>query len=341
MSLVQIAFAKKSNIATTKVCLPFDNCRLKGSSNITGFKKGLYNSIKVQYYRLKPSYNRRKHRPSHYILINNSLNKLSKTLGYVNTNKIHFWIAYMLKTTCSTAPNANYSTFLLTARSLGLGFSLLEEQQQYKTFSADETLYEGQWQAQSCGNNFLKLVFFTITRSIPYLVTLIETESVYLLWKNMFSNSLRHSQQSLRHSKSNIFEFSHSQFYEKKYMEDNIEAASRAAYAKVGTDSSFFSYNYLEQEKEVCKDVSRCAGSKKTKLKAKPKRDFALLLKNKKEHTSEMSETTDAFQVDKIQTFLNVYSRLWHKKKSGNRLVNYLFIEPNKWLNMGQIIVRY
>ena len=93
MNSIKIALPKKPY---TKA-FSFFNISLKGSSNITGFKKGLYNQVKVQHYRLDPPYNRRKHRPSHFILNFGSISKLSKTFGYVNNNQLSFWIAHVLK----------------------------------------------------------------------------------------------------------------------------------------------------------------------------------------------------------------------------------------------------
>lgn len=120
---------------------------LKGEASLIGFKKSLYNRIKINNYRLEPAYNRRKHSISHYILLNNQYSKLSKSFGYMSKNKIDFFIGAALKKT-------------------------------YKNF----------------GLNCIKS-----NRAIPHLVTLIETDSSPILYRNMFSNSLAQSKHVLRH----------------------------------------------------------------------------------------------------------------------------------------------
>jgi len=120
---------------------------LKGEASLIGFKKALYNRIKINNYRLEPAYNRRKHSLSHYILLNNQYSKLSKSFGYLSKNKIDFFIGAALKKT-------------------------------YKNFDP----------------NFIKS-----NRAIPHLVTLIETDSSPILYRNMFSNSLAQAKHVLRH----------------------------------------------------------------------------------------------------------------------------------------------
>lgn len=71
-------------------------CHLKSCTSITGFKKAVYNALKVSNAQLVPAYNRRKHKLSHINLITNQINRLSKTFGYISTNKINAWIGLTL-----------------------------------------------------------------------------------------------------------------------------------------------------------------------------------------------------------------------------------------------------
>lgn len=75
---------------------------LKACSSLSGFKKSLFNRVKIANYRLEPMYNRRKHSISHYVLLKNQYSKLSKSLGYIKKKKMDYLIGITLKKTFST-----------------------------------------------------------------------------------------------------------------------------------------------------------------------------------------------------------------------------------------------
>lgn len=139
---------------------------LKPSSSITGFKKALYNRVKVRNAQLDPTYNRRKHNHGHYNLITNQIKRLSKTFGYVNGNKINAWIGLAL-----TAFKQNPMTFSNAKK---------------QCFAIAKT---GQQHVKLCA------------RTVPSLVTLIESESPITLWKNSYYASLNATKQALRHKR--------------------------------------------------------------------------------------------------------------------------------------------
>lgn len=133
---------------------------LKGSTSTAGFKKMLYNRIKIQNNRLYPSYNRRKHNHSHYILITTQLGKLSKTLHYLSKNKLKNFITLALK---KALGNKEQNTTKIAYRPVGFNS------------------------------------FGIRTRAIPNLISILETQTGTLLWRNQFKHCLAYSRQTLLH----------------------------------------------------------------------------------------------------------------------------------------------
>lgn len=58
----------------------------------------LYNSIRFNYQtlRLKPSFNRRKYKLTHYILIKSYISKLSKNFIHISKKKLKYYIGNSL-----------------------------------------------------------------------------------------------------------------------------------------------------------------------------------------------------------------------------------------------------
>nr|UCS09838.1 ribosomal protein S4 [Percursaria percursa] len=149
---------------------------LKGSTSTTGFKKMLYNRIKIQNNRLYPSYNRRKHNHSHHILITNQLSKLSKTFDHLSKNKLKNFITLALKK--------------------ALGKELLPSS--LASFVKPHTV------TVTKGDQVLKLMFGIRTRAIPNLISILETQTEPLLWRNQFKHCLAYSRQTLLHGNVQI-----------------------------------------------------------------------------------------------------------------------------------------
>lgn len=95
---------KKNNILT-KLTRPFLSKTLKNSSNPSGFKKLLYNRVKIQNHKLIPSYNRRKHNHSYHIIVTNQLCKLSKNFNHLKKKKLNSYITFALKQSFNNKSN--------------------------------------------------------------------------------------------------------------------------------------------------------------------------------------------------------------------------------------------
>lgn len=129
----------RANHALVKSILPLLLQRqklsfLKGSTSTVGFKQVLYNRIKIEKNRLYPSYNRRKHNHSHYLLITNQLGKLSKTFYYLSKNKLKNFITLALrKALGNKADNSTVMPYYRLSRHMGVRsmpnlISILENQ---------------------------------------------------------------------------------------------------------------------------------------------------------------------------------------------------------------------
>lgn len=143
-------------------------CMLKNATGLSGFKKCMFNRIKVHNYRLLPVYNRRKHNASHYMQLTNTQSKLSKTFGYMNKNFMDFLVAITLKAIYSFAVSTYTKSF---------------------TDSNNNT------------NNPINGSFPCTRRAVPYLVCIIETSGMPLLRRNLLCGSFRASHALLRHNK--------------------------------------------------------------------------------------------------------------------------------------------
>jgi hypothetical protein len=154
----------KKNIYLIRETYPFICAGLKGTSTIGGFKKVLYNKILVQDRRLKPTYNRRKHNITHYMVVQNQFAKLDKTFVYLGKNILDNIMGVVLKTAYSTVP--------LKVR--------------IKT------------KKHSYFNNKLSIR----AKAIPNLVSIIEGQIYLLLWRNQFNGSLTKSRQDRRQGAS-------------------------------------------------------------------------------------------------------------------------------------------
>lgn len=69
---------------------------LQGRSSMTGFKKAIYNRVKLSNNLLSPAYNRRKYNHSHYNQIEKQCTRLSRTYGYLSRKKITHFISSSL-----------------------------------------------------------------------------------------------------------------------------------------------------------------------------------------------------------------------------------------------------
>lgn len=151
----------KKNVCLIKEAYPFIYAGLKGASTISGFKKVLYNKILVQDRRLKPTYNRRKHNTSHYMVVQNQLTRLSKTFVYLGKNKLASMVALVLKTAYSTI---------------------------FPAFS---------W-AKAKKHNYFNNKLLMRVKAIPNLVSVMESQITLLLWRNQFSSSFTKNRQNYK-----------------------------------------------------------------------------------------------------------------------------------------------
>ena len=69
----------------------------KPKSSLSGFKKLLFNFVRVQDDAFAPRYNRRKHGLSHDLLLNQPLRKLHKTQSGLKKNELKHGVAFALK----------------------------------------------------------------------------------------------------------------------------------------------------------------------------------------------------------------------------------------------------
>lgn len=151
----------KTNGYLIREAYPFIYAGLKGASTIAGFKKVLYNKILVQDRRLKPAYNRRKHNISNYMVVQNQLARLDKTFVYLGKKKLASMIALVLKSAyCKGTP--------------------VETRAKIKK--------------HSYFNNKLSIR----EKAIPALISIIEGQDTFLLWRNQFRSSLTKSRQDRR-----------------------------------------------------------------------------------------------------------------------------------------------
>lgn len=205
----------RKNYNYTRYIHPLLHSSLRGCTTVTGFKKVLYSKIKIQDHKLLPSYNRRKHNHSHYMVIENQLRNTSKAFQYIDRTKLRYIIASSLKKAHTNykleldavdlsqlkTGHAYYHAFVprrldndKTNEALGQTIPLAPTfcpQQKEKTIHEPKELGEPD-----------RLILRFCFRSIPALVSLIEAELDMLVWRNLFNDSLMQSRKVLRHEKN-------------------------------------------------------------------------------------------------------------------------------------------
>lgn len=177
--------------------------RLKSCTSIVGFKKAFINALKVRNAQLVPAINRRKHNVSHYNLITNQIKRLSKTFGYISTNKINAWIGLTLTKFsvsyqhCLLVPKNSFST-LHFEQIKTLALKKLKQKQNIHLLVKDK-MVQNKYEAvlKQAPNQQFKLLI----RNVPNLINLIESESNIIYWKNNSYKSLNATKQALRHIK--------------------------------------------------------------------------------------------------------------------------------------------
>jgi hypothetical protein len=160
---------------------------LKPTSTVTGFKKWMYNSVKVSQNQLQPSYNRRKHSHSHYNQTLKENTRLNRIYAHSTKNQV-----------------TNYSAFSLNPASLTPKISLFgsinplllkKRSPLYpcQRLSLPYLATEGPQGGARFGQEFGKY-----TRPIPKFVNFLESRLDTILWRSQFTASLSSARQKLR-----------------------------------------------------------------------------------------------------------------------------------------------
>jgi hypothetical protein len=229
----------RKNANYTRNIHPVLRNSLRGCTTVTGFKKSLYSKIKIQDHRLLPSYNRRKHNHSHYMVIENQLRNTSKTFQYISRTRLRYIIAASLKNAHTHYRLKSYAAEFSQLRpifALALCSCLLPLQEQRKGKSSGEPLQEKsagrrgkargdtnspaflspdenaskafvaqkrkQLRSCLCKSKKQHLILPFCFRPIPALVSFIEMQLDLLVWRNLFNGSLIQSRQILRYEKN-------------------------------------------------------------------------------------------------------------------------------------------
>jgi ribosomal protein S4 len=179
-----------------------DRNNLKPTSTVTGFKKWMYNSVKVSQNQLQPSYNRRKHSHSHYNQTLKENTRLNRIYAHSTKNQVTNYSAFSLNP-ASLIPKVGLF------RSEKLFPAVLHSMQSLKKFSPLYPLLCNSpdnlgWpnlsiNAKLGGNGArLELYLGKYTRPIPKFVNFLESRLDTILWRNQFTASLSSARQKLR-----------------------------------------------------------------------------------------------------------------------------------------------
>nr|YP_010733800.1 ribosomal protein S4 [Gayralia brasiliensis]YP_010733829.1 ribosomal protein S4 [Monostroma nitidum]WEG93071.1 ribosomal protein S4 [Gayralia brasiliensis]WEG93100.1 ribosomal protein S4 [Monostroma nitidum] len=144
----------------------FSQGNLKPSSTVTGFKKFMYNSVKLSQNQLQPNYNRRKYNHSYYNQTLKEITRLSRIYGYLSRNQIKNYCGFTVKPT----RYANSRTSLLKKINLP---EKVNKKVKTKTL--------------------LKNINYN--RPIPKLVNFLESRLDVIIWRNQLSTSIRSARQ--------------------------------------------------------------------------------------------------------------------------------------------------
>lgn len=148
---------------------------VKPSSTVTGFKKLMYNSVKLTQNQLTPNYNRRKYNHSHYNQIISENTRFSRI------------------TCLSKVIRENY-----TASAVRSNASNLDKKVFYETnnFLKDDCFSRVPRLEPGFCSNLLRPI-----RPIPKIVQLIESRLDIILWRSQFSSSISSARQKVRQTK--------------------------------------------------------------------------------------------------------------------------------------------
>ena len=138
---------------------------LKPASTITGFKKLMYSSVKVNQNRLHPGYNRRKYNHSHFNQTLKESSNLSKIYAYLSKRTLKNYCAYLSR--------------IVNSRDHSIKTGL-----HYKQSGLHRTK-----------PYHLNRKSF---RPIPGMLNLLESRLDSVFWKNQLSPSIRSSRQKIR-----------------------------------------------------------------------------------------------------------------------------------------------
>ena len=93
----KIPILKSAPIARKHQNCQYQQKPVLGASSVVGFKKQLFHQVMARGHMLYPAFNRRKHKHSYSMVVNNHHVKLSKAFSYLSKNRIAFYIGFALK----------------------------------------------------------------------------------------------------------------------------------------------------------------------------------------------------------------------------------------------------
>lgn len=192
---------------------PLQQPILKSSSTVTGFKKLMYNFVKLNQNQLQPSYNRRKYSHSHYNQTLKECTRLNRTYAYLSKPTIKNYCAFTIKPTVNIHFLQNS---IVPIKGLFFGLKPVKKGFLHKFFKLSTSL---KTQYESLQNNFTfkqstdlsahnlipnynkaRLVNSEIAydRPIPKIVNFLESRLDVILWRNQFVSSIKGARQGLR-----------------------------------------------------------------------------------------------------------------------------------------------
>jgi hypothetical protein len=214
----------KQQLTGLKVHKPLQQQTLKPSSTVTGFKKLMYNFVKLSQNQLQPSYNRRKYNHSHYNQTLKERTRLNRTYAYLPRSTIKNYCAFTVKLTSNINSLQNFmspienlfssknwvrsSSFKLHPQNLlTLSLEATPESLKNKTTltpngGALSANVSGKINVHSSIKDYNKAKSvnpqMTYHRPIPKIVNFLESRLDVILCKNQFASSVKSARQNLR-----------------------------------------------------------------------------------------------------------------------------------------------
>jgi hypothetical protein len=214
----------KQQLAGLNVHKPLQQQTLKPSSTVTGFKKLMYNFVKLSQNQLQPSYNRRKYNHSHYNQTLKERTRLNRTYAYLPRSTIKNYCAFTVKLTSNINSLQNFMSPIenLFSSKNWVRSSMSKLHSQNISAASPEATPKslenkirltpdgralsananGKINAHSSIKEYSKAKLGNLQmnyhRPIPKIVHFLESRLDVILWKNQFASSVKSARQNLR-----------------------------------------------------------------------------------------------------------------------------------------------